>query len=84
MQPKVSLVGCEGYEQSEVDSAVTEAVNLLGGIKKYAKNCFIPHADLLNSTWLTHLDELMKTDYTWPPIQTNGSKIAAEKILKVV
>jgi len=37
MQPKVSLVGCEGYEQSEVDSAVTEAVNLLGGIKKYAK-----------------------------------------------
>ena len=57
---------------------------LVEGIKQYAKNRFISEADLLNGTWLQNLDELIRTDYIWPPIPINGSEIAAEKIMKAI
>jgi len=37
MKSIVSLSGCKSYSQKEVDKAVREALNLIGGIKKFVK-----------------------------------------------
>lgn len=37
MQTKVSLVKCDNYEQTRVDAAIAEALDLVGGIEQYVR-----------------------------------------------
>ena len=58
--------------------------SLVVGIKKFAHNRLIPQKDLFGGRLIEHLDGLLATNFSWPPIAVNGAEIAADRILRTI
>jgi len=57
---------------------------LVAGIKEFAHNHLISQKDLFGGRLIEHLDELLGTEFSWPPIAVNGAEIAADRILRAI